>query len=370
MGIRVRRYKRGGWEVDGRFRLPNGVIERFKLKSPCTSKTASERWGEELIRTKIATTLAPPVVIKEVPTFEEFAPRFVEGHCVANRHKPSGIEDKRSKLRVHLLPAFGTMRLDEITSEDVQRLKVRLLSRSPKTVNNIMTTLRSLLKTAVAWGVIDRMPCAVPEVKAPKPTMGFLDFDEFERLVMAASAIDPITLLIVLLAGEAGLRAGEIMGLRRCDVDLVRGRLLVSQSIWRGHVTVPKGGKSRYVPMTKRLVEAVRQHRHLRSEFLLCDRDGTPLSYKQVWGRVRAAGQKAQVIGAAHRLRHTFCSHLAMRGAPMLAIKELAGHRSLMTTQGYMHLSPAAAESAIRLLDERMITADCGGIVETALAEK
>ncbi len=134
------------------------------------------------------------------------------GHCVANRHKPSGIEDKRSKLRVHLVPAFGTKRLDAITSEDVQRLKVSLLSRSPKTVNNIMTVLRSLLKTAVAWGVIDRMPCAVPEVKAPKPTMGFLDFDEFERLVSAASAMDATTLLIVLLAGEAGLRAGEIMG--------------------------------------------------------------------------------------------------------------------------------------------------------------
>jgi hypothetical protein len=53
-----------------------------------------------------------------------------------------------------------------------------------------------------------------------------------------------------------------------------------------------------------------------------------------------------------------------MRGAPTLAIKELPGHRSLTTTQGYMHLSPTAAESAIRLLDERNITINCGGIVE------
>jgi hypothetical protein len=59
-----------------------------------------------------------------------------------------------------------------------------------------------------------------------------------------------------------------------------------------------------------------------------------------------------------------------MRGAPMLAIKELAGHRSLMTTQGYMHLSPAAAESAIRLLDERQVLRNCGGIVETERQEK
>ena len=67
--------------------------------------------------------------------------------------------------------------------------------------------------------------------------------------------------------------------------------------------------------------------------------------------RVRAAGQKAEVIGAAHRLRHTFCSHLAMRGAPARAIQELAGHQDLATTQRYMHLSPAALDAAIRLLE-------------------
>ena len=52
-----------------------------------------------------------------------------------------------------------------------------------------------------------------------------------------------------------------------------------------------------------------------------------------------------------HILRHTFCSHLAMRGAPARAIQELAGHQDLSTTQRYMHLSPAAIDAAIRLLE-------------------
>jgi integrase len=54
----------------------------------------------------------------------------------------------------------------------------------------------------------------------------------------------------------------------------------------------------------------------------------------------------------AHILRHTFCSHLAMRGAPASAIQKLAGHQDLATTQRYMHLTPAAIDDAIRLLDQ------------------
>jgi site-specific recombinase XerD len=58
--------------------------------------------------------------------------------------------------------------------------------------------------------------------------------------------------------------------------------------------------------------------------------------------------QRAQQ--GVHVLRHTFCSHLAMRGAPARAIQELADHQELGTTQRYMHLSPASLDAAIRLL--------------------
>jgi site-specific recombinase XerD len=65
-------------------------------------------------------------------------------------------------------------------------------------------------------------------------------------------------------------------------------------------------------------------------------------------------------------LRHTFCSHLAM---PARAIQELAGHANLTTTMRYMHLTPAAVDSAIRLLEPSQIRASRGHMVATAGAE-
>ena len=66
-----------------------------------------------------------------------------------------------------------------------------------------------------------------------------------------------------------------------------------------------------------------------------------------------------------HMLRHTFCSHLAMPGAPARAIQELAGHQNLTTTRRYMHLSPAALDGAIRLLERPACVTFRGDILET-----
>ena len=106
----------------------------------------------------------------------------------------------------------------------------------------------------------------------------------------------------------------------------------------------------RYVPLTKRLTDALRA-RHLRGPRVLSTADGQPLSQKAVEVKLRRAARRAKVKAGIHILRHTFCSHLAMRGAPARAIQELAGHQDLSTTQRYMHLSPAAVENAIRLLE-------------------
>jgi site-specific recombinase XerD len=84
---------------------------------------------------------------------------------------------------------------------------------------------------------------------------------------------------------------------------------------------------------------------------VLCETDGRPLTRQIVQAKVKLAAKHANVRNGVHILRHKFCSHLAMRGAPARAIQELAGHSELGMTQRYMHLSPAALDAAIQLLD-------------------
>lgn len=95
-----------------------------------------------------------------------------------------------------------------------------------------------------------------------------------------------------------------------------------------------------------------------------------PLTEGVVQGLIRRAARRADLSNnGPHMLRHTFCSHLAMRGAPARAIQELAGHADLTTTQRYMHLSPAAVENAIRLLESPGVVVSRGNIAATGTAD-
>jgi integrase len=166
--------------------------------------------------------------------------------------------------RVHLLPRFGDERLDTISTERVQQLKAALAARAPKTVNNVLTVLNTMLKKAIEWGDIERMPASIRLLPIPPPSAPFHDFDEFEKLVEAARTRSPDAHLVVLLGGEAGLRRGEIAALQWTDVDMRKRQLCVQRSVWKGHIDTPKGGKLRYVPVTQRLGAALQAARHCR----------------------------------------------------------------------------------------------------------
>ena len=94
MTVRVRKYKRGGWEVDIQFRWPEDMTEfRRRLRAPVNGKAAAQRWGEarEAAFLRAGKTPLKAPEKKEVPTLAEFQERFIQGYCKANRQKPSGM---------------------------------------------------------------------------------------------------------------------------------------------------------------------------------------------------------------------------------------------------------------------------------------
>ena len=320
MSVKLRPYRRGGWEVDIQLAMPDGLTKiRERRKAPVSGKSAAQRWAEAREAQLLRDALTRPkdqTPAKEVPTLKTFSPRFIEGYAKANRHKASGIDSKESILRLHLLPRLGHKKLCDISDEDIQRLKGALAKYSSKHVNNVLTVLNKLLKVAEEWKVITTVPCRIRLLKVMQSTPGFYEYEQYDQLVEAAKKPDWRILAIVLLGGDAGIRRGEILALRQYDVDHRRRQLRIEKSIVRGVEDVPKGGRGRIVPMTEALASVLAAHRHLRGERVLLQDDGEIVTPKIVRNWMMSAQRRAGLnpTGAVHILRHTFCSHLAMRG--------------------------------------------------------
>ncbi|MFO0640670.1 MAG: site-specific integrase [Polyangiaceae bacterium] len=393
MTVKVREYKKSkrvGFEVDIRFDWRDGTPFRKRFRAPVNTEAQAMAWGRrreldiiqggeagELAKSKRTAPAEAPAT-KEVPTLKEFWPSFIDGHCVANRQKPSGIERKQSVFRAWLEPRLGSLRLDEIGAEHIVKLKADLAKKSAKTANNVLTALSACLKFAGpeglkrsdGLGIIKQVPrvrlLAIDADDVPK----WYEVPEYKQLVDGAAKLDPRIHLLVLLGGSAGLRRGEIIALKWADLDIKRGIIHVQRSIWWGkngvrNETLPKGGKGRNVTMTATLIEALKKHRNLRERVLTMD-DGRDLTNKIVrrWFERAQRSAGLEATGAIHRLRHTFCSMLASEGAPPGAIQRLAGHASITTTMKYMHLSPTTLDAAIGLLDAAWTRPAVGETVE------
>lgn len=328
---------------------PAGLVrERRNFPEALRTEAARTRWltAREAHLTRNGQT------VEEVPapTLKDFGPRWIKEYARANGNKPSTIDTKETILRLHLYPVLGSCRLDGIRAWDIQRLKLHLQGKAPKTQACVLSVLATLLSTAEEWGEIVK----APRIELPKwqdPTMEFYDFQEWEALIDGARRAGPVVFAAILLGGDAGLRRGELVALEQADTG--GGAIAVRRNEWEGQIGAPKGGKSRRIPATRRLQEAIAAVRHLRGKRLLWQANGAPVKVTTLQSWLEVACKRAGLPESRnlHKLRHTFCSHLAMRGVPVIAIKEWAGHADLKTTMRYMHLSPQATDHMIEVLE-------------------
>jgi integrase len=119
--------------------------------------------------------------------------------------------------------------------------------------------------------------------------------------------------------------------------------------------------------MTTRLARALEAERHLRGPHVICQKNGSRLTGRMVLVLVKRAARRAGLTdGSVHTLRHTFCSHLAMKGAPPRAIQESAGHRDLSTTQRYLRLGPGSSRRLFVCSIRTILHEFLGGVLERA----
>jgi integrase len=357
MSVRqVTRSRRGRvetfWMIDIDYQHPDGTRERVRRVPRPNTRADAERQEREIMR-GLATGTYGREAPEPAPAFDEFSKEFLSTYAEPN-NKPSELQTKRTILDLHLVPYFKATPIDEIGAESLARYTATKLRAelAAKTINNHLTVLRKMLDVAREWKRIE----SVPEVKwltVPEPAFDFLSFDETDRLIAAAA---PEWQPMITVAARTGLRQGELLALSWCDVDLVAGRLFVRRAVARGIIGTPKSGKAREVHLSDQAVAAFKAQRprsQLRDSWVFVDPSGNMLTKGEckwpLWTACKRAGL-ARRIGW-HVLRHTFASHLVMRGVPLTAAQQLLGHATVEMTMRYAHLSPDVKRDAVRLLD-------------------
>jgi integrase len=243
--------------VDKRRRSPTFGL-RFRAygrREYVTLGTAEEGWTYARAQTELQNVLAdvrrdiwrPPVVEipREMPTFHEFASEWFERQAVEGGRHGDGLSDTgkaalRWVISNHLLPAFASRRLDQITVEDVDRYRLRKVREGKlgvTSINKTLATLAAILETAVEYELIGRNPARGRRRRLPAaaPRRSWLDrVDHIAALLDAAGKLDAKAKVsrgqrraLLATLTFAGLRIGEALSLRWRDVDLARGTITV-----------------------------------------------------------------------------------------------------------------------------------------------
>ncbi|MFO0645865.1 MAG: tyrosine-type recombinase/integrase [Polyangiales bacterium] len=331
--------------------------ERLRKPSPDSSKKSAEMF-EVYLRQQVAQhgsvrealDRRRPTKGKVRMTLAEFMPRWFEGY-VAVYNRPKEQHQKRCAFHAHLLSSFGSMRLDAITTEAVERYKAKKKQSglTSKTINNHLAILRKCLATAKDWNLLAEVP-RMPTLKTNRPSFRYLSESE-ERDLLAA--VPPSQLRsMILVALRTGLRFSELTALRWEDIDINQGLLAVQRSIVEGHIGPTKNLRSRHIRLTREVLAVLQTTP--KEHPLVFHHNGAPVHQQVAIKRLRRLSKRAGIEPSTwHDLRHTFASRLVARGAPLPAVQQLLGHADIAMTMRYTHLAPDTVNSAMGLLEER-----------------
>jgi integrase len=347
------------WRVDIRFKKPDGTKVRNQTVHEAPTKGMARKWGEARESQLRAGTLAVSEEKAEIPSFATFVLEWETTYPKAAGNRHTTTKEKATHIKSHLLPYFGSMRLDEINEkamdaflahmadktkgkpddERVRKVGTGKKTLKPKTRRNVMMTLRKILATAEKWGQLPRMP-RFPRIKVPECDFDFYDVHEAAQLVRAAGDAEERAMLLFAL--HTGARAGELLAVEWTSIDTRQKLVSFSRSTTKGVTSdTTKSGKPRRVPLSAPLEAILKAVKHLKSSLVFCKPDGSAHNLDDLH-RVLARAQKRAGLRAVrwHDLRHSYASNLTIGGTPIRQVQEWMGHSTITMTMRYAHLAP------------------------------
>lgn len=215
--------------------------------------------------------------------------------------------------------------------------------RSNGTVNRYLAALSHAFRVAVVeWGWLEDSPMRrVSRREESKGRVRFLSDDERGKLLEACKASqNPILYPLVVQALSTGARFGELINLRRRDVDLKRRVIILHET---------KNRERRVLPLAGHAFETMRELLavpRIDTDLVFPGTDPSkPASIKTAW---QNALEKAEIEDFRfHDLRHSAASYLAMSGATLAEISEILGHKTLQMVKRYAHLTDSHVSGVV-----------------------
>jgi integrase/recombinase XerC len=245
------------------------------------------------------------------------------------------------QLLVNFCQAHAIMQWQQV---QVTHLRAHISARhrqgmSGKSLQRELSAIRSFFKYLVKMQVVTANPAKL--IQAPKSKRKLpkvLDVDQVCGLLEAGadSLLEIRDLAMFELLYSSGLRLAELVALDLADIDLAAGALLVREG---------KGGKSRYLPVGSKAIQALQTWLSRRiavpeEHAIFTSKQGKRLTRRSVELRLERWCKQKGVSEHVypHILRHSFASHLLESSQDLRAVQELLGHSNISTTQVYTHL--------------------------------
>lgn len=282
---------------------------------------------------------------------EEFAEKWLamKEYSLA----PLSFDNYQKTINELLIPFMGDKQLEELSSIDVQVFCGFLVSRyTPTTAKRKYAVVRAFFRKAYALGYCqDLMRGGVEMPRVNRKNIQYFDKADIDTFL---SEVDKQPLkwkVLFTLALDTGARRGELMALTWNDIDLEKGRIIISKSLYtlNGQTSIKstKSGQTRVVYVTGHCLNLLREYRALSD----VDRLFTfRIDYVSV--RFKEICKKCGLEGHFHCLRHTCATSMLRNGIDLQIVKDRLGHSSITTTALYLHSNEEADQEASKLLED------------------